>query len=220
MRKIIVCAALLAGASLAACSENVAVNAPQISPMDFASQDKTPGNYAVMVQSGAWKTEVKAQGWTCSGWTFPTDFETAYNQAAKSGVQQSFQNVTFTPVALKPAELRAQHFDAQIILYEGSITANFSVTPNLFTAGFNSDVAMTGIVAVIDPDGGVHQGNSRGAGTGASETVMGCGAAVPAIQQAGSAAIRDYVLNAVNAAKINILEMKAKMSAAAEKPTS
>ena len=220
MKKIILCVVLVLSASVAACSENVAVSAPQISPMDFASQSKTPGNYAVMVQSGAWKTEVKAQGWTCSGWTFPTDFETAYNQAAKSSVQQSFQNVTFTPAALKPAELRAQNFDAQIILYEGSIAANFSVTPNLFTAGFNSDVSMTGIVAVVDPDGRVQQGNSRGAGTGTAETMMGCGAAVTAIKQAGSAAIRDYVLNAVTAAKINILEMKARTTAMDTKPTS
>jgi hypothetical protein len=211
---------VLSGMLLGACSKNVTVSAPIISPTDFASQNKTAGNYAVMVQSGAWHTEVKAAGWTCSAWSFPTDFETAYNQSIKAGMQQNFEKVTFVGAPLTPEEMRAQNFDAQIVVYEGSILANFSVSPNFWTATINANVNMDGIVAVIDQMGKVQQGNARGSGTGSATTAAGCTPAGKAIVDAGGVAIRDYVLNAVNSVKLNILEIKANKVASDGKPTS
>ena len=220
MKKNFVCALVLAGALLGGCSQSLSVAAPTISPMDFASQEKTPGKYAVMVQKGAWHTEVKAAGFACSAWSFPTDFETAYDQAIAAGIEQSFANVVMTPAALKPDEMKAQDIDAQIVIYEGTITANFAPSPNFFTVSFNSTVAMDGIVAVIGHDGKVHQGNAHGSGTGSAETFAGCGVAGDAIKQAGSNAIREYVRNAINSAKINVLEIKAQTAAKGNAPTS
>lgn len=216
----LVCALVLSGVVLAACSKSVTVSAPMISPMEFASQAKTPGNYVVMIQSGAWKTEVKTAGWTCSAWKFPTDFETAYNQAVTAGVQGNFEHVTFSPTTLTPQEVKAQNYDAQIVIYEGSIAANFSVVPNFWTATINSNVSMDGIVAVIDHQGKVHQGNAHGTGTGSAETAMGCDPAAKAISTAGGDAIHDYVLNVVNSAKLNVLEIRARHAEVQGKPTS
>ena len=79
---------------------------------------------------------------------------------------------------------------------------------------------MDGIVAVIGHDGKVHQGNAHGSGTGSAETFAGCGVAGDAIKQAGSNAIREYVRNAINSAKINVLEIKAQTAAQGRAPTS
>lgn len=220
MRVFLIGALVVSGLILGACSKTVTVAAPVISPTDFASQSKTSGNYAVMVQAGAWQTEVKAAGLTCSAWSFPTDFETAYNQSVKAGMIQNFEKVTFVEATLTPEQMSAQKYDAQIVVYEGSILANFSVSPNFWTATINSNVSMDGIVAVIDPAGKVQQGNARGSGTGAATTAAGCTPAGQAIIDAGGVAIRDFVLSAVNSAKLNVLEIKARKVASNGKPTS
>ncbi len=220
MKMKLICALVLTGVALSACSKSVTVSTPIISPMDFASQAKTPGNYVVMIQSGAWKTEVKAAGWTCSAWKFPTDFETAYHQAVKAGVQQNFEHVTFSAATLTPEEMKTKNYDAQIVIYEGSIAASFSVVPNFWTASINSNVSMDGIVAVIDHEGKVHQGNAHGTGTGTAVTAMGCDPAAKAISTAGGDAIHDYVLDVVNSAKLNVLEVKVQNAGTKGKPTS
>jgi hypothetical protein len=220
MKGLNFCALILMSVMLLACTKTVTVNAPVISPMDFASQSKTSGHYAVMVQAGAWHTEVKAAGFACSAWSFPTDFETAYNQSIKASMQQNFENVSFVEAPLSPAALKEQNFDAQIVVYEGSILTNFSVAPNFWTVTINANVGMDGIVAVIDPTGKVSQGNVRGSGTGAVTVMGGCTPAGEAITNAGRTAIRDYVLNAVNSAKLNVLQVKVDRSVVDGKPTS
>lgn len=49
---------------------------------------------------------------------------------------------------------------------------------------------------------------------------MGCDAAAEAIMKAGSAAIKDFVVDAVNAAKLNVMEVKMKTQAPAGTPSS
>jgi len=207
---------LAAGAMLftAACTSNVTVSAPSISPTQFASQTKTPGNYAVYLQTGGWNKEIKTTGWTCNAWSFPTNFDGAYVSAAQSAFSQSFQNVKFVPAVLPPAELRKQNFDAQIIVYQGNMGAKFGVVQGLFTGAITVDVEVEGIVAVSGHSGLASQGQARGAAHGVNEGVLGCDSASPAIQQAGGNAISDFVIEAVNAAKLNILEMKTKAAAA------
>ncbi|MFN4228280.1 hypothetical protein [Parvibaculum sp.] len=220
MKRLFACAVVMAASFLGACSANVSVSAPQISPTDFASQSKTPGRYAVWLQSGAWVSTVEAKGHTCSAWTFPTDFEQAYQQAAQAAFASSFQEVTFTPKTLQPAEIEAQNFDAQIIVYEGSIKGVFGVIPGFWTGTLESEVGMDGIVAVVGPEGLQSQGRAKGRGYGTKEAVMGCDAAAEAIMKAGSAAIKDFVVDAVNAAKLNVMEVKMKTQAPAGTPSS
>lgn len=205
---------LLASLVLTACSSNVTVQAPTVSVMDFGSQTKIKGNYAVWLQSGAWKTTVEARGFTCSGWEFPTDFDNAYQQAAQSAFQSSFEKVSFTPNTLKPDELIVQNFDAQIIVYQGSINSAFSVSTGFFTSAMQAEVNMDGTVAVIGHSGVTHQGTARGSGIGVKGSAMSCNAVGDAIMQAGGIAIKDFVVATVDAAKLNVLESRAKTAVA------
>lgn len=134
MKTLATTAFLTIALHLAACSSNVSVSAPVISAMEFGSQTKTPGNFAVWIQSGAWKTTVESKGFTCSAWEFPTDFDTAYLQAAREAFQSSFEKVTFTQNTLKPEELKAQALDAQIIVYQGNIKSTFVINTGFFQA--------------------------------------------------------------------------------------
>ena len=71
-----------------------------------------------MLQTGAWKTTVIAEGIGCNAWTFPTDFETAYLTAARAAFWQSFE-------PWGPHEIREQGLNAQVIVYEGALGASF-----------------------------------------------------------------------------------------------
>ena len=74
---------------------------------------------------------------------------------------------------------------------------------------------MDGIVAVIGPEGLKSQGNAKGRGDGTSGASMSCDGATDAIKQAGGAAIKDFVVNSVNAAKLNVMEIQMQKQAAA-----
>lgn len=200
---------------LAGCSTNVTVKTPMIAPTDLGSQDKTPGHYAVWLQSGAWKSTIEAKGFAGSACTFPTDFDSAYQQAARSTFQTSFEAVNFTSGPLKPDELKAQNFDAQIIVYQGSIKGTFSVIQGFWANTIDSNVNMDGIVAVIGHEGLASQGTANGRGNGTNKPGAfegGCGTVTNAIMQAGSFAIKDFVVNSVNIAKMNVMENKQKIA--------
>lgn len=217
MKPLLIAAQIVLALLLAACATNVSITAPVISNTDFGSQNKTPGRYAVLLQSGGWKSTVEAKGYG-SGCTFPTDFDSAYQQAAEAAFRSSFENVTLTPVTMKPAELLAQNYDAQIIIYQGSIKGTFGVIQGFWTSTMESEVNMDGIVAVIGPAGLNSQGTAKGHGTGTNPLGVfegGCGAITEAIMQAGSLAIKDFVVDAINAAKLNIAELRLKAATAA-----
>lgn len=217
MKSLISTTILLISLAVGACSSNVSVKAPMISATEFGSQSKTPGSYAVWLQSGAWKTTVEARGFTCSGWDFPTDFDNAYQQAAQSAFRSSFEKVTFTPGTLRPEDLVAQKYDAQIVVYQGGIKSAFGVDTGFFTNTMQAEVKMDGIVAVIGHSGLTSQGAARGSGSGVKNSAIGCGSVGDAIMQAGGVAIKDFVIASVDAAKLNVLESKAKDSAGSQR---
>lgn len=207
-------AAAFMAASMAAagCSKQVTVAAPTIAPTDLGSASKTPGKYAVWVQTGGWNTEVKAAGYTCSGWSFPTQLEQGYSAAAQSAFTQSFASVDFTTDTLKPADLKSRGYDAQIIIYQGGISAEFNPVTGFWTASLSASLGIDGTVAVIGPSGLTSQGKAKGIATGGTEASMfaGCGDAAGAIASAGQIALKNFIIDAVNQAKLNVLEMRLK----------
>lgn len=198
------------------CSKQVTVQAPTIAPTDLGSTSKTPGKYLVWIQTGAWNTEVKAAGYTCSAWSFPVALEGGYTAAAQSAFSQSFANVQFTTDTLKPADLRAQGYDAQIIVYQGGVSANFNPVTGFWTASLSASLGIDGTVAVIGPTGLTSQGTAKGIANGGTEESMfaSCGDAAEAIAAAGQIALKNFIVDAVNQAKLNVLEMKVKASPA------
>lgn len=195
-----------------ACSKDVTVQAPTIAVTDLGSSSKTPGKYAVWIQTGGWNTEVKAAGYTCSAWSFPMALEGGYSSAAQSAFSQSFGSVHFITDTLKPADLKAQGFDAQIIVYQGGLSASFNPVAGFWTASLSASLGIDGTVAVVGPSGLTSQGTAKGIATGGSEDSMfaSCGDAAEAIAAAGQVALKNFVLDAVNQAKLNVLEMRLK----------
>lgn len=196
-------------AVLTACTKNIEVSAPNISATDLNSDQRIPGNYAVMIQSGGWQAKVKTSGYACSVWSFPTDFESGYVPAVQGAFEQSFAKVSFVQTVLKPDELLSQGFDGEIFVYEGSVNTNFSVSPNLFTVTMNATVSLDGIVGATDKSGRTHQGNVTGTGTGTFSTAFGgCGSVSNAIAAAGPDALKAFVINVVNAAKLDAMQSR------------
>lgn len=215
--KIVALAVLCAAAlGMTACSKQVTVAAPVIAPTDLGSSSKTAGKYIVWIQTGAWNTEVKAAGYTCSAWSFPMALEASYTSAAQAAFSQSFANVQFTTDTLKPVDLTAQGYDAQIIIYQGGITANFNPVQGLFTASLSASLGIDGTVAVVGPNGLTSQGTAKGIATGGTQESMfaGCGDASDAIASAGQIALKNFIIDAVNQAKLNVLEMRLKQQSA------
>lgn len=201
----IVCAS---AALLGACSQTVNISTPHIPATAFASQNVTPGRYAVTLQTGGWSTEVKTQGWTCSAWDFPADFNGGYAAAIQSAMQQSFEHVEFVADAVSKEELAKMNLDAHIYVYQGRLESHFGVESGLFTATMTAEVRFDGTVAVTSEAGLHGQTTVTGHGSGASETMIGCDKAANSIQQAGGEAMKDFIIEAVNAAKLNVIELR------------
>ncbi|MBV1887088.1 MAG: hypothetical protein KUG61_08395 [Parvibaculaceae bacterium] len=202
-------AILCAGATLlGACSQSVNISTPNIPSTAFASQNVTPGRYAVTLQTGGWSTEVKTKGWTCSAWDFPADFNGGYAAAIQSAMQQTFEHVEFVADAVSKEDLNKMNLDAHIYVYQGNLASNFGVESGLFTATMTAEVQFDGTVAVTS-DAGLHgQTTVTGHGSGAAESMIGCDKASDSIQQAGGQAMKDFIIEAVNAAKLNVIELR------------
>lgn len=204
-----------------ACTVDVSVLAPDMTDAEFSPQAKTPGHFAVMIPSGAWRIEAETDGLICNT-KYPTDFDTGYAQAAKEGFEQAFESVVFTTTALKPEQLKSQKLDAQIVVSQGSITAKAPEDPKLtFSLSLDvqpssAEVAMDGVVEVMGPDGAANHRTIIASGSYSlylTEAI--CFHAVPlAIDMAGGAAIKEFVLNSVNAAKLDVMALKGKKASA------
>jgi len=143
--------------------------------------------------------------------------EGGYAPAAQSAFSQSFADVKFVTDTLKPADLKAQGFDAQIIVYQGSLSANFNPVTGFWTASLSASLGIDGTVAVIGPSGLTSQGTAKGIANGGTEDSMfaSCSDASEAIAIAGQIALKNFVIDAVNQAKLNVLEMRLKAQNAA-----
>lgn len=203
----IVCAGVML---LGACSQKVNIATPHIPATAFASQNITPGRYAITLQTGGWATEVKTKGWTCSAWDFPVDFNGGYAAAIQSAMQQSFEHVEFVSDSVSEEELRKMDLDAHIYVYQGNLDSNFGVEQGLFTGTLTAEVRFDGTVAVKNEAGLHGQTTVTGHGSGAYETMFGCDNISHSIQQAGGEAMKDFIIEAVNAAKLNVLELRLK----------
>ena len=213
MNKISAISSILAVALSSGCASSVAIKTPPIQATDLGSQKRTSGKYAVWVQSGGWKATVDTDhnlGQVCK---FPTDFNSAYTQAAHQAFQSAFESPVFVDETIPAGELKKRGLDAQIIIYQGSIAGKFAGTQDFFTQTYMSDVKMDGIVAIIGPAGLIAQQTVNGSGSSAHKPDIfsgGCDAAIsPAIMKAGEIALKDFVVKATNVAKIGVLESKA-----------
>lgn len=194
MKRLI--ALVLLGCALAGCSAPVKVSPPRIGIYEA----KVPGRYAVMLQSGAWRKDVENEGFTCGAWSFPTDFDEAYSVAAREGFSAAFEEVDFTPTELKPDEVRAKNYDAQIIVYQGGLDASYLVIQEFWSNRMAVAVELDGIVAVTSEAGLVGQESPRGESR-YEQKIGVCSQGDATVARAGNAAVRDFVLHAVDAAR-------------------
>jgi hypothetical protein len=199
---------LIVGA-LAGCSAPVKVAPPRTG----VYETKVPGNYAVMLQTGAWHKGVESKGFTCSAWTFETNFDDAYKVAAEEAFRGGFENVDFTHVELAPDEVASKGYDAQIIVYQGGLDAQFVIREEMFSGSMIAEVGMDGIVAVTTPEGLVAQQSPRGQGK-YEKSLMLCSEGDEVVARAGGNAILEYLRNAVGAAREQVLLWRNKKLAA------
>ena len=195
---------------LGACSQRVNVSTPHIPATAFASQNVTPGRYAITLQTGGWATEVKTKGWTCGAWGFPADFNNGYTAAIRSAMQQSFEHVEFLTDAVGEEKLRKMDMDAHIYVYQGNLKSGFGVEQNLFSGTLTAEVEFDGTVVVKNQAGQHGEAAVAGQGSGTDEAFFGCDNIAKPIQQAGGEAMKNFIIDAVNAAKLNVIKLRSK----------
>lgn len=195
---------------LGACSQRVNVSTPHIPATAFASQNVTPGRYAITLQTGGWATEVKTKGWTCGAWGFPADFNNGYTAAIRSAMRQSFEHVEFLTDAVGEEKLRKMDMDAHIYVYQGNLKSGFGVEQNLFSGTLTAEVEFDGTVVVKNQAGQHGEAAVAGQGSGTDEAFFGCDNIAKPIQQAGGEAMKNFIIDAVNAAKLHVIELRLK----------
>lgn len=174
------------GLVLSACTGQAVV--PPVTVETPIGMRPTPGSYAATVQSGGWALETKSEALSCGAWTFDTDVNGPYENAMRDVLTRSLEKVTFTPDILTADQLRAQGYDAQVVIHQGSADASFGVTPGFFTASARGSVALSVILAIRDETGVAYQNTVTGKGTGTKE-VFGC----PSIGEAIGAGAQDAI---------------------------
>jgi len=156
---------LAATAVLSACSgEGV------VPPVDTPLAVKpVPGNYVATVVSGRWTLKTESDAYTCGAWVFDTDVNPSYEQAMRTTLTRALERVTFTPEILSPEQLRAQGYDAQIVIGQGKASSTFAVAPYIFAGTARSDVDLSAILAVRNDGGEVSQRTVSARGHGAAD---------------------------------------------------
>jgi TPR repeat protein len=128
-----------------------------------------PGNYAATVVSGSWTLKTESDAYTCGAWVFDTDVNPSYEQAMRTTLTRALEHVTFTPEILSPAQLKAQGYDAQIVIGQGKASSTFAVAPYLFEGTARSDVDLAAILAIRNDGGEVSQRTVSARGHGAAD---------------------------------------------------
>lgn len=189
--KIVVLLALL---SLAACTGQTVI--PQVNVQTPVGIKPTPGQYAVMIQSGGWALKTKADGWTCSAWTFDTDVNGPYETAMRDVLTRSLEKVTFVAETMTPEQLKAKGMTAQVIVYQGNADSKFSISQNFFSGTARSDLELTVTLAILDDKGLSYQQTTTGKGSGSKE-IFTCNSIGEAVGVAAQDAIQDIVKDIV-----------------------
>lgn len=187
------CALLAAAFLLAACTGQA--NVPPVT-VPVAADKRVPGSYSAMVQGGGWALRTGSPGHVCGGWTFNTDINPAYERAMRDALTQALENVSFSTEILSPEQLKAQGFDAQIVVHQGNAESRFVLLQQLFSSTARSDVALVVIVAIRDERGFVSQEAVIGRGIGRTQ-VYTCPPIGEAIGTAAQGAVRSLVVDAI-----------------------
>jgi hypothetical protein len=195
------------------------VNVPAVRIAAPMGMEPVPGRYAALVQSGGWKLDVKSNSYTCSAWSFDTDINASYRTAMQEALTQGLQKVDFIEETLTPEDLQKRGYAAQIVLYQGSATAQFGVSQNMFSGTAGSGVELTSTLALIGPKGLAYQATVTGQGSGGRD-VFSCATIGEAIGVAAAGAIQDmgsksvlYIRDAVRSSQAATTPEPAKTAA-------
>lgn len=199
---------------LTACESKVYVSAPTIAVTELGTGAKTPGRYAVSIETGHWNTAVKAEGYACSAWTFPVQLDQPYLGAAQAAFSQSFEAVTVASAVLSPEQLASQSYDGQIVIRQGRADARFSAISGVFSGTMTASINLDGTVSVVGPNGQSREVNVHGHGEAGDEAYLMCDEVAGSIVRASAASMKDFILDVVTKAKLAILELKLARTAA------
>ncbi len=183
LRLLLACSLLV----LANCTGTAVV--PPVTVDTPAGISATPGNYAVTVQSGGWALTTKPVGFTCSAWTFDTDVNGAYESAIRDVLARSLQKTKFVSDTYTPEKLKIEGMNAQVIVYQGNASSNFSVGQNFFGGTAISQVELTVTLAILDENGLNYQQTISGSGSSNVE-IFTCPKINEAIEKAAQNANR------------------------------
>lgn len=176
-------------------------------PPDYGTDRRLPGRFAVYLENGGWDTRVKAQGDRCTGPRFKIMLDRLYQPTARDAFARNFEQVTFTDRPLRPEEIAAAGFDAQIIVEQGEVGIAFLTREDFFTDSISAYLAVEGKVAVVEPRGLVHEQRTEGAGRGRTDAVL-CSDVDGAVTDAAIEVLNDFLTKAILQAQRDVQIMR------------
>jgi hypothetical protein len=216
MRAHVIMALIFLVSQLTVGLAETAINTPILSPTDPGSLHRVPGHYAIWLQTGAWNstTEIKNKRLGLRG-KLPADFDDTYQQAARLAFQSAIESVTFTDGILQPEEIKRQNYDAQIIVYQGSLKGALGAILGFgWSQTDEAEVNIDAIVAVIGHEGLKTQETVKGHGYHSIKWSWNGPKSDERLKLASDIAIEDLSLNSVNAAKRIIMNGNPKTDSA------
>ncbi|MBN9564862.1 MAG: hypothetical protein J0G29_02020 [Alphaproteobacteria bacterium] len=156
---------------LGACSHTVPVSNITVStPIGLS---KISGRYAAQVQTGGWVLSAKSKNGGLTFRDYSINLNGSYLNAMQEGLKVSLENVEFVSEVMTPAQLKEKGFDAQIVVYQGSADAAYSVLPGLWTMTLG-EISLATTLAIIVPEAGLkYQQSLDEKGEGNMESIMG-----------------------------------------------
>jgi hypothetical protein len=141
------------------------------------------GRYAAMLGSVDWTLKTQASMlWLCPKPDVTVDASAAYEDAMKDGLRHALKDVTFVSTMLTPEQLKAQGFDAEVVVTKGKASTSFNQSTGA------TEVAMSTIVTVRNADGTVGRKTFSGQGRGKASMRI-CKAVIDAIGASASDAV-------------------------------
>ncbi|HET6156927.1 MAG TPA: hypothetical protein VFE34_01150 [Dongiaceae bacterium] len=179
--------AIIAAASLCACTYDVKTTASPALNVYSSYTDKLPGSYALLVQSDILAKKVDPSSHACSANNYPIDARATFKQSATDTMAQLVEKLEPVEQALTREQLQAGNYRGQIIIKAEDYDPRLTFVPGFWTATASSTVDISASLLVDGPSG-------RLLGTKASESrteeseVSGCGGGKDALGRANGKA--------------------------------
>lgn len=158
-----------------------------------ANRDEIPGRWAIIVEADAMPNTYESSEFTCSGWSYTVDAQSAFEESVLASMETAFQEVRPADRLLTGDQARSDELMGTITVTVDRMDADLQWLTGFWSAKARSTASMRIGVDVRDNDGARIAGFSEGSQRSAEADQGGCGAGSEAIARAISSTTEDLM---------------------------